>query len=931
MAKRRKRPARRDTGGAPPSSPPEASTSKATTAPSTDPTPADPAPAPPAIAEAAAPSAPARSLTPPWLADALGGAVLVLALLGADPDLLARFPVVWDLGRLLAGLAAALWLVGRRLPAARGPLPLAAAAAAAGLALVALYGRDPGLVPTPFAGANPAILGLPSVLPLLLLAVGALALRAPPAPLPNAPDTPSPDDAPPSPLRVARAVFAVGLLWSTWVLLVPDFDLGAARHPLVTAALGLTSGEALPTLAGLTRLTAAVATAAAWVFAVRAVRGVPFALPPRIATLGLAAAVAFHALAGVAIGAPLPGLLVAATLALAAAAARALVARPPAPNPRAGRALDAALLTAVLAVFVLLKTHGMGPSNTDENIYFYMAAELTHGRWPYVDYFFAHPPLHVLVPGVFFVVFGYSLALAKIFSVAAAAIAGAAVFAIARRHLGRAAAVLAAVLFLFAAETLKASSNMTGVNLTTMWLTLGLWQFLRGRPLTAGLLFGAAATTGFYAMAAVMAALTLGLFRWPDAARRARERFAFGLRQIVGFALVFGGINLIFLAAAGDAFTEGVYSYHGLKALRDPRMVDLFGGDLAFPLSLFNNIGAMVDGKEFTKELYYHAHLWIGLFAAPVVGAAAYFTHPERRRRALAFFAPTRLFRDGPHGVAALVWLVALALFAQFAMFRELYSFYFVLIYPTLALVTAYAVVHAGAVAASALSGAPPGRLAGARLAAAALALAVVSAHVPWSMGLQGVFGDELDATGARNDYVWTEAPALPALSNIVRATFWEDYRVKGDGEPGYRHYLWTKKRTFSTLDAIADAVRERSAPDETIAGASTTTPIIALAAGRRIAADEVDTNNKRFRTGLLDDETYWRAICADNVRLIIATPRSYFTRERMDSLPTARRWFRLVRVFEDHELSYAGHLPIALYERVGDAPGPGEVCRWEP
>ena len=176
------------------------------------------------------------------------------------------------------------------------------------------------------------------------------------------------------------------------------------------------------------------------------------------------------------------------------------------------QAATIALAALPLGLFFLLKTHGMGPSNTDENIYFYMASRFAEGELPYVDYFFAHPPMHVVLPGVFFAVFGYSFTFAKFFSVIAAMVTGGAIFAIARKHLGLVAAVIAAIGFLFASETLKASTNMTGVNLTTMWLTLGMWRSLAGKPLSAGVCFGLAATTGFYSMAAICAFCALGFF-----------------------------------------------------------------------------------------------------------------------------------------------------------------------------------------------------------------------------------------------------------------------------------------------------------------------------------------------------------------------------------------------------------------------------------
>ncbi|HUT58524.1 MAG TPA: hypothetical protein VNA25_11825, partial [Phycisphaerae bacterium] len=63
------------------------------------------------------------------------------------------------------------------------------------------------------------------------------------------------------------------------------------------------------------------------------------------------------------------------------------------PSPEHG--LPAALLLAFLA----LKAYGLQPAVGDENIYFYMSTRVADGLVPWRDFFFAHPPLHLL-PGV---------------------------------------------------------------------------------------------------------------------------------------------------------------------------------------------------------------------------------------------------------------------------------------------------------------------------------------------------------------------------------------------------------------------------------------------------------------------------------------------------------------------------------------------------
>jgi len=881
---------------------------------------------------------------------AVPGAILALVVAAAALVDAPSAPGSWAIALGLLAVAAALTLLGGRLAPGglARPAVFASAAGAALAALCALYGPNPLLHLTPFEGANPAFFGLPSALPFLLLGLGAWVVRRDLAPSTHAEGAddagdaalatdaqPAPStDAGPQPLAspLGRGLVTVGLLWASAVLLLPEMVFGATAHPLPGALASLLSPDPLAALRGLTLVLCGLGVAAGWWWALHPrARAGP---PPRSLWLGAGALIAYHPLAGLAGGAALPGLLIGAALGLGILTAAALLRCAPELGPRhlalGGRALTAVALGLPLTLFALLKTHGLGPSNTDENIYFYMAAALADGRLPYVDYFFAHPPLHVLIPGAFFAVFGFSLTFAKLFSVVAAMVTAVAIFAIGRRHLGLFAATLAMVLFLFATENLKASTNMTGINLTTMWMTLGMWASLRGRPLLAGALFGCAATTGFYSMAAICAFLAVGFFRWPEEARRVGHRLAFGLRQLLAFAAVAGSVNLLFWLAAGEQFIEGVYTYHSLKAVRDPQMVEVFGDAMAFPGSLIHNIAAMVAGKEYTRELFYHAHLWMGLALAPCAGLALWLRDPGRRRRLLGFLSPVRLHRDGGDGVAGILWLAALALFVQYAMFRELYSFYWVLIYPTLALSVAYLVLAAARLAREAISLALPQREAVLRLALAATLLTAFGYHRPWGAAAQSAFGDEVDAAGSRVDYTWSDPPVLPALGGVVRELFWQDYRLKAQVEAGYRHYLWTKTRTFSTIDAIGEWVRSNSSPEDTLAGASTATPIIALYADRRIAAGHVDTNNKRFRSGLLTEADFWNDVCADNVRFIVSTPRSYFTHDRMTTLPTVRRWFRPVQRFDDPELAFRGSFPIVIYERVGEPPGPGRVCQWE-
>lgn len=837
---------------------------------------------------------------------------LALTLLAPTPPGHAFIPLL-TLGRVLAALGLALALARAlaptRVPRALTPLALLLLL----LGLGAFLGRHTWDFRV-FSDIRPAELGAPSELAFVALLVGLHRLG-------RSPSQPTPPD------RLALGLIALGLGWGMLSLIVPEPSLGDRTSAFVSA---LASPTRLPPALVMLATLALGAWSLVATFLGR--RPPPSRYLPH--ALSLAALVA-----ALASSSPLPGLAALALLAAVALAGDRLLLDRAATAPddvtaaRLARAHVFVIVAGITFIWLLLKSQALIASNTDENIYFYMAKLLGDGKWPYADYFFAHPPLHVVLPGLFFSVFGFSLPLAKLFPVLATLAAGLAIFALARRAFSPFAALLALITFLFASEVLKASSNMTGVNMTTMWLALGAWQSMKGHPLRAGALLGAAVTTGFYAMAPSLAIVATGFF-FCDPARLEIRRpgLRHGLRLVLAFTLVAGAINLVFWAIGGDTFLEGVYAYHQQKSFEDPDMVELFGGSPGFPASLLHNLGVMVAGKDFMKEVFYHPHLWLAALALPIVVVASWLAAPERGRlHRLAF--PTTLFRSGPDGRALVMWLVALSLFVQYGMFRELYSFYFVLIYPFLSVAAGYVVWRGLSLLVPETScpdlprAAPPHR-ASRPLVAATLGLASVvtlGSHALVSDHEQLVFDDELEVVAARNDYAWTEPPVLPSLAGLTKLLFWEGHRFRGAIEPGYRHYLWTKKRGFTVLDEVAAYIAAHSAPDEPLAGSSTLAPLVALFSDRRIAADEIDTNNKRFKTGLLSEPAYWDSICKDRVRFIVAAPRSYFTVDKLDSLPVIRRHFEKARVFTDPTLQYNAPFVITLYRRTGDA-----LCRWE-
>jgi|GEM_PF-410197 len=835
---------------------------------------------------------------------------LVAAVLGVvyAPGVGHPYPLVPAAGSLALIIAGLLTAAGPLLPCAsravaacKGAAPWLATLLAV-LALSGLFGRHAPLF-RPIDGAHTAFFGVATEWVFIAMA---LTLRTP-----NAGSRPS----------AARLIHAATLALGLFVLIAPDLTIGTnhwvlqgvsdfARAPFLLLSVALTAlGFAKLILPSASQPTSGVYRATT--------------LAARWGAPALAAALVFGgALTGDIFGGLFGG--VAVLLAGHHAVTLQLDPTPEATLPtNPAPALEWLGLLAVIGIWFLLKTHGLVAGNNDDNIYYYMANSLGDGLLPYSDYFFAHPPLHALVPGVIFSIFGFSIEFAKLIPLTACAIAGLAIYASVRRSFPPLVALIGLILFLFASEVLKASSNMNGVLLTVMWLALGIHAALAGTPKRAGVLLAFAPSTGFYAIAPVLAVLALGWFRprasaTDDAPGRLDIRFA--LTQTLSFVIVFGGIQILFYALAGEAYLDGVYRYHGEKTFQDPGMVELFGGTPGFPRSVLHNLGLVLNGKAFGKELFAQGHLWLGALVLPAMAALALVQAHGLKKGLLRLIDPRRVHAATPTGRSLYLWLIALALLVEFAMFRELYSFYFALIYPFLAALTAASAGLAVLIIARAELRRPHFPL----LAMAFIAIPLAQVHL--SDASLAWFSGELTDTGSRNRYDYTPPPILAVASPIVRDFFWSDFRIHGDVDPGYAQYLWNKKRTFDSLEAIATYIRERSNPEDTIAGASTIAPLIAMMADRRLAANEADTNNKRFRTGMLTEEDYWESICRDHVRFIVGAGRSHFTRASLAQNPIIQNDFKGPEVFLDHGINFGGPMEILIFEAKA-APGVERTC----
>lgn len=590
-------------------------------------------------------------------------------------------------------------------------------------------------------------------------------------------------------------------------------------------------------------------------------------------------------------------------------------------------------LTAVFGTFFLLKLVGLHASGTDDNIYFYLANRTAEGAVPYRDFFFSHPPLHLLIPAFLFKIFGFSVGLAKLIPFLAQVMAGVFLYLSVRRG-GPTFAILVVAFALGAYQILMGSTDMNGENIMTMFVAQSMFAATRKRYAIAGALGAMALGCGLYALAAVVGLFVATIFAERDLDARPGiighpwARFATGLT--LGLAVVF----LPFAIAGGFKFFNGVFAYHLAKPIKDSGRQLLFesANPFVFIGALIANFKTYLGSDTFGKSLYFHTMSYIGAILATVWIAAralrswwgAQTNSKDGNRKGWeSILSPRDMLAGTPQGFAKFAILTAILFGFQWGAVNEVYDFYHVPMLMILAIPPAFVVWRILAKIAC-------GRLND--IAIAATLGGLFWLHVPWAYHVSdAMWPSERVQAGEVVNYQWRDPEILAGPATITKALFFNDSRVKGTVTPHYRHFMWNKMLTFQSAHEIADYIRSNTTPDETITGASTLAPLIALLAERRMAGDEADTNGKRFSSGLLGEGEFFDLVCGDNVRYVVSASRSHFGQNLFQKNPSYSRTFRPERTFMDPQLVHFRDFPITLYRRNDLSGLPNDkVCTWQ-
>ena len=299
-----------------------------------------------------------------------------------------------------------------------------------------------------------------------------------------------------------------------------------------------------------------------------------------------------------------------------------------------------------------------------------------------------------------------------------------------------------------------------------------------------------------------------------------------------------------------------------------------FGG---FVETLVERITATFWGEATVhSQLYFDGWLWAfaaagTLVALPLTG--------QKLREKWKNPGPIFIERTQVEFASILAVFCGAGLLVGFASFQELHSHYFALLSPFFAVIGAVGLQKIGA----ALVHKPGHR--GRRFGAGVLLLALACTPVSRQEFSRSAWESESTQMGESVAYP-AEESVEDEVTRVIREIFWLPERVKGSSYSPISHYLWSKRRSFSTADLLQERVRERVHPNETLMGASSMAPLLALLAERDLAGQEADTNSKRVSSGLMSDRAWATLACKEDVRLIVGTSRPFFSHRKMTGHP---------------------------------------------
>ena len=223
----------------------------------------------------------------------------------------------------------------------------------------------------------------------------------------------------------------------------------------------------------------------------------------------------------------------------------------------------------VAFIFALVEARGLvNIAPGDENVYFYMAKSVSEGQLPYRDFFYAHPPLHVLILALVIKIFGANFLALKTAALLTLLTASFFLFKAAVvllkdkfndcNHL--LISITAVALFLFSFEVMFKATFSLGIELSIMLVMISFYLMLANKFFLFGIFAGLAGLARIYALAPVFAIFIFILIKKIN-----QKKIKDFLHAAFGFIITFVLVISVLIMLFGSKFIEPVFMYHLLK------------------------------------------------------------------------------------------------------------------------------------------------------------------------------------------------------------------------------------------------------------------------------------------------------------------------------------------------------------------------------
>ena len=393
-----------------------------------------------------------------------------------------------------------------------------------------------------------------------------------------------------------------------------------------------------------------------------------------------------------------------------------------------------ALFLAIIAIFIFIVSKGMiTPQPGDENVYFYMGKLITEGKIPYRDFFYAHPPLHIYLLAAIYKIFGFNILALKSIPLISTLISSFFVFKIAKEKFGNLEAIISSLIFMFSYGIMFNSAFSLGVMTATMFMIIGGYFLLnKNNCYMAGLFFGLAAITRLLALIPIF--VVLSMIFLSD-----RNNF---IKLSSAFLIIFLAVNIAYILLFGNDYITSVYKFHLIKTA-----------------------GTDQNLKEYFDIVKLNWILFLSALA---------FVFVKNKKPLIILTVPSLIY---------LIFLLAL---------NRLFGFYFVVVFPFLAIIGGYSLVNL----------CKQLRISNKLKIAAVTAIALI--------------------------FLWNLAADISFL----------------------------QKRGFTGFERgndLVDFINFNSDKNMLLFGDASVAPLLALMTNKKLALDFVDTNDQVFSSGIID------------------------------------------------------------------------------